>query len=883
MREQTRDNLTLYRLRVILALYWVTLCILTHWPRLGTGVGYPYTLIQHDKVGHVVLFGGLALLLMAAKPWGRALSPAVTAVLAMVTALIYSVVDEWTQAWFDRTVSWPDVMSSMAGIMIVYLLAVAVDHSPGQGRATRSATPAPTLLGWLLREQAIVLSVALVVLTCMISMTTPGRQGVAAWAAEVDLNPSRTLAAVRTVLSVLMFITLMLAKPAGRGRATWNTAIAIAVTGLLPLIGEWFHSLWTSQRVVAQVAWEHERGLILIMLAWGMAHALRLSWKINRAASASRNDNTHDVSTTRSATAFVSDARLFSGITLVSRLTGLVRDAALAAVFGLSTIADAFFIGFLVPNLFRRLFGEGALSAAFIPHYTQLRQEAPDLARRFAWSVLTLLSAGLCVVTIVGELGLWVLLQTMQPGGKGELAVWLMMWMLPYMPMVCIVAMLGGVLQVHRKFGPPAAAPLVLNGCMIAAAWWAAWHHGAHGEVGAAFVLAVSVVVAGVLQLIWQGWEVLRRVPWFRTFRGTWPTMRSMLLMMGPMTLGLGVYQLNALLDSIIAFVLSPSSVGAATTFEALGYVIAYPIEIGGVAAVQWSQRLYQFPLGVFGIAIATAVFPALAAAVARHRRIDGIEILDPDQLKRERERTQPRADEAMASAEAEPSSPSSPEADIELEAEDDDKAVFGEILRQGLRLTMFIGLPAAAGLVVMREPVVQLVYQRGQFNAGDTLRVATVLGWYAIGIWAYSATHVLTRAFYAFKDARTPLMISLRTVGLNFALNLTLIWFMGIAGLALSTAISATVQVVLLSRAMRSRVDRLFDRTLWISWLNTAALTAAMVTVLLPLVFFVDTSGMGLVALLAWVLVLIAVGAGIFAAGAWWRGCEELRWVLRR
>ena len=281
------------------------------------------------------------------------------------------------------------------------------------------------------------------------------------------------------------------------------------------------------------------------------------------------------------------------------------------------------------------------------------------------------------------------------------------------------------------------------------------------------------------------------------------------------------------------------------------GHAVAYPIDVGGVAAVQWSQRLYQFPLGVFGIAIATAVFPALAAAAAREGR------------EREQARVLPDASQAARARTIEPS--------------------FGEILRQGLRLTVFIGLPAAVGLVVLRQPVVQLVYQRGAFTPADTQRVATVLGFYAMSIWAYSMTHVLTRAFYAYKDAKTPLRISLLCVALNFVMNLSLIWVLGVAGLALSTAISAVIQVLLLTRAIRKRVDQVVDRAVGSSWLATLGLSAAMAAVLWPLAFFVDTAGMSTLRLLVWLLAMMAIGGAVYAGGAWWWGCEEMHWLWRR
>ncbi|MFA9478806.1 murein biosynthesis integral membrane protein MurJ [Phycisphaerales bacterium AB-hyl4] len=528
---------------------------------------------------------------------------------------------------------------------------------------------------------------------------------------------------------------------------------------------------------------------------------------------------------------FVGSAMLVSLMTLLSRITGLVRDAVLAAVFGLSAIADAFFVGFLVPNLFRRLFGEGALSAAFIPHYTDLLKRDPELAKRFASLCLGLLTVLLVGITLLGELALAGLLAAREWTDTSALAIRLTMLMLPYMPLICLVALIGGVLHVHGRFGPPAAAPLLLNIVMIAAAAWAAW--GAGGDsVQVAFIVAYGVLLAGVLQLVWQVAVLLRCTKLTATFAGTWPALRSTLVMLLPMLIGLAVFQINAFLDSLIAIGLSPRE--GAETFRVFGRDMRYPIETGSVAALQWAQRLYQFPLGVFGIAVATAIFPALAAAAAT------------------------KADGAMTDN-------------------------FRKILRHGLQLTVFIGLPASVGLLILREPVTRLIYERGAFATDDAIYVATILAGYAASVWAYSMMHVLTRAFYAMKDSRTPLRIGLSLVGFNLGLNLVLIWPLGAAGLAWSTAISAAMQVVLLLWCIRRYVDHPIDANVWRSWGRTASLSAIMAAVLLPMLWLLDTSSMTTGPLALAVFGLVAMGMGIMLGGAWLLKADELRWLIKR
>ena len=541
-----------------------------------------------------------------------------------------------------------------------------------------------------------------------------------------------------------------------------------------------------------------------------------------------------------------------------------MRDAALAAAFGLSGVADAFFIGFLVPNLFRRLFGEGALSAAFIPQYTKLTETDPAAAKRFARQVVVALVVLLAGITVLSEGVIWLALTQGWAGeadglnpsvstyDRGRLALRLTMWMLPYMPMVCLVALLGGLLQVHRRFGPAAAAPVVLNLLMIAAAVTAV---GAKPQ--AAFYVAASVLVAGVLQVAWLLVSTQlaaglfsraqaphtdaglrgRDDPVGRAFRG-------MLRMMGPMILGLAVFQINALLDSLLALWLSPEpGTPADATVTLLGVElpgVAYPMQTGDVAALAWAQRLYQFPLGVFGIAIATAIFPALAAAAGA-------------------------TSGETSGGDAKP------------------QAAFTGILRRGLRLTMWVGLPAAVGLILVREPLSRVVYERFEFTAEDAARVATILAGYALAIPAYSMTHVLTRGFYAREDATTPLKISLAMVTANLVLNLLLVWPLGPAGLAYASAVTACGQVALLLRASGRVTDqRLLDAAVLRSWAQVGGLSLLMAAVLVPVLWVAAPYAVGWWHAAALLLGMVTLGGIIVLGGAVLLRAPELHWLRR-
>ncbi len=532
---------------------------------------------------------------------------------------------------------------------------------------------------------------------------------------------------------------------------------------------------------------------------------------------------------------FIGHAKTVSILTLLSRVTGLLRDAALAAVLGMTAIADAFFIGFLVPNLFRRLFGEGALTSAFIPHYAEALKEDRALARRLASLCLAGLAVALAGLTLLGEAVLAAMLMWGQWAEETALAIRLVMLMLPYMPLICLVAMIGGVLHVHGRFGPPAAAPMLLNLALMAGAAAAAWAAGSEplGREGVT-ILAMSVLAAGVVQLIWQ-LMVLRRIePLTTDFHGAWQYLRRIAMMMLPMLMGLAIFQFNAFFDSLLAFALAPR--GERDTLWLFGREVACPVEPGAVAALQWAQRLYQFPLGVFGIAVATAIFPALSRAAAGGGGDD--EPVDGD---------------------------------------------FAGILRRGLRLTMFIALPASVGLLLVGLPLARLIFERGQFELADSIRVATILAGYASAVWAYSMMHVLTRAYHALKDAQTPLRVGLVMVALNVTLNLMLIWPLGAAGLAWSTAITATVQVVVLAILLRRQVARPVDRGVVTAWLRSAALCVLMAAILVPPLVYFEPAGLmrSQSALLLGAMVLLGVAVYLLGARMW--GLAELRWLLRR
>lgn len=514
-------------------------------------------------------------------------------------------------------------------------------------------------------------------------------------------------------------------------------------------------------------------------------------------------------------------ARSFSLVTLVSRFGGLIREVLMARVFGDTALGSSFTVGFAIPNLFRRLFGEGALSAAFIPEYTRAAQEDRAHAERFATMVVGTLGIFTGALTAVLELALLLILLIAPVDPERALSLKLIMLMLPFMPFICMTAIMGGMLQVHGKFGPSASGPIILNGFIIAVALWHVFH-GTHGGPTTAYALGIATVLSGFTQAVYFAWLLRRDVHWRRDFDSARSRGRRMLVKMGPVLIGLGTLQLNSFIDQLIS--MWPIWVGPTI----LGFT--YPLDERTGIILSAGQRLYQFPLGVFGIAVATAVFPLLS----RHA---------------------------------------------------DEPEHFVATLRRGLRLSMFIALPASVGLVLVRHDAMAVLYSFDSkgFSADGVARSAQVLAGYAPAIWAYSLNHVFTRAFYARGNTRTPMRVAVSMVLLNLALNCTLIWFLRDAGLAWSTSIAAIVQCCVLgllcSRVsgtpiLNAEVARAFAKTLLAGLAMGAAVWTAQT--LMP-------AATGWLGHLARLCVACAVGASVYPACSIAARLPELSWLLHR
>jgi putative peptidoglycan lipid II flippase len=515
--------------------------------------------------------------------------------------------------------------------------------------------------------------------------------------------------------------------------------------------------------------------------------------------------------------------------TLASRALGLIRDIATAALLGLGEggVMDAFVIAFRVPNLLRRVFGEGALAASFLPVFTQSREQSP--AR--AWQLLSVLFAWLALVlsglVVLGELGCaWWWMAAGDDPAAAQL-VGLLAAMLPYLVFICLAAQASAALQAMLEFRVPAVAPLLLNVVWLGAAWWVAPRY-EPDKLAQAYVLAVAILLSGVLQFGVQ-WAALVRFG-FR-FDYDWRASRDEFWLIvrttAPVALGLAVTQFNTLADSLIAWVMSATGVAPQPIWW-LGDRVNYPLETGAAAAIYYGERFYQLPVGLLGVAIATVIYPLLSKHAARNA---GQELTD----------------------------------DLSL----------------GLRLVTFTALPASVGMMLVAEPAARVLFERGAFTAHDAQRAAAMIACYASGVWAYCAIPVLVRGFYATGHAATPAKLGLVAVGVNLALNLTLIWPLAERGLAVSTAVAAAVQMALLaatfSRAVHPLPWRAIGGTLAKGSIATLVMCATVIAVqyLIPAGNHRATLAVQLVA-------AIGAGAVAFLIAAKMLGMPELGLLLR-
>lgn len=467
--------------------------------------------------------------------------------------------------------------------------------------------------------------------------------------------------------------------------------------------------------------------------------------------------------------------RQIAVLTVVSRVLGFIRDMAFAYFLGAGALFDGWAIAFKIPNLARRIFGEGAAAASFIPIYSEELHHRPESANKLACTVVTAVAVLLACVVLVGEAIIWGYYTFLSKYPGTDLKLQLAAIMLPYMIIICVVAVLAGVLQTHRHFTAPAAAPLVLNIFIIGSLCFSGWVLSVRPD-RQVFVVAAAVIVAGFTQLITQFPPLHNRGIHIRpAWQVRSEAFRKIVILMGPMILGMTATQINTLADDFIALWLSGSA-EKGDHFLFFGRQIQYPLWAGSVSHLYYSQRLYQFPLGVLGISLATAIFPVMSADAARK-----------------------------------------------------DTAALVKTISRGLTGAIFIALPATAGIILVGSIIVRAAFEHGAFSPADTAITSIVLSFYALGLCGYFLQQIITRAFYAIQDSKKPAQTAAMAVLVNIVLNLTLIWPMGAAGLALSTAICSYLQVLVLLLLLRRRFEVVDYRRVGVTICKSAVAAAAM------------------------------------------------------
>ncbi len=427
--------------------------------------------------------------------------------------------------------------------------------------------------------------------------------------------------------------------------------------------------------------------------------------------------------------------------TLLCRILGLGREVVISNQFGAGLETDAFFIAFMIPNLLRSFLGEGALNTTFIPVFSDyLTNHDQKKADAFASNVLNILCITLIVIILLGIWGAPILIHLVASGFKSEpekylLTVRLTRALFPYIAFASIAALFMAILNSYKKFFIPAFAPAMLNIGIITFAFLYSAKMGIYS-------LAWGVLIGGLAQVLIHIPSLIRKhFHYQRVVDFQEPGVKSLFQLLVPAMFGLAIDKVNFVVDRIIASYLAH----------------------GSISALYYANRLMQFPLGVFGIALTIAILPTLSLQISRKQ---------PDKMK--------------------------------------DTFAFG------MKILSLFTLPSMIALMVLSHPVVRLFYEHGLFSSQDTRMTEIALVCYTAGLFATATLRLVISTFYALKDTRTPLKIGIFAVIFNIILDLILVRYLAHAGIALATSIAAMVHLVILSVALHRKTNGIFSTSLF-------------------------------------------------------------------
>jgi putative peptidoglycan lipid II flippase len=491
-----------------------------------------------------------------------------------------------------------------------------------------------------------------------------------------------------------------------------------------------------------------------------------------------------------------------SGMTLLSRILGLVRDVVFARFFGAGLLMDAFLVAQRIPNMMRRFFAEGAFSAGFVPVMARYKEQHDhDEAREYLGAMAGTFGIVLFIVTLLGVIGAPLLVLIVAPGfvsdgGDFDLAALMLRFTFPYLFFVSLTAFAGGILNTYGRFGVPAFTPVILNVVLIIAAVWAA-----PLLEQPIMALAYAVLIAGLLQLIFQlpflaRIHALPRPKWRPNHNGV----RRAFKLMVPAIFGSSVAQINVLLSGIIASLLP----------------------VGSISYLYYSDRLMEFPLGLFGIALATVTLPYLSRLWANG-----------------------------------------------------DSREFAETLEWSMRIALIIAVPAAAGLIILAAPLIITLFHGGEFDARSVAMTVLALQAYAVGLVGFSFVKVLAPAFFAREDTRTPVRIGIAALLVNLVLGASSAWYLSRSGfngphvaLAAATSVAAILNALLLYLGLR-KANVIRHGPGWgMLLLRVVIANAAMIATLMQLQKAAAWwLAAGLSQRVTWLALSVIAGAGVYFA----------------
>ncbi len=491
-------------------------------------------------------------------------------------------------------------------------------------------------------------------------------------------------------------------------------------------------------------------------------------------------------------------AGVVGGATLVSRILGYARDMVIAYFFGTAAAADAFFVAFRIPNLLRRLLAEGSLTVAFIPVFSEfLVKESKKDALEFANVVFTFLSIILAVLCCLGIAFSPLIIKIMAWGftddpSKFDLTVLLSRIMFPYIFFISIVALCMGILNSFKHFAAPALSPVLLNISMILSVIILMPY-----LAQPVLALAFGVIAGGILQVALQ-------IPFLNkkgvklqfNLNFSHPGLKRLLKLMIPAVFGAAVYQLNIMIITLIASFLPA----------------------GSVSYLYYSDRIFQFPLALFGLALATASLPAMSDLVAHNKM---------DELK--------------------------------------------NTLSYSLRMVLFITVPSMVGLILLRIPIVSILFQRGVFTENSTFLTAQALLFFSVGLWAVAGVRVVVNVFYALQDIWTPVKVASFSIACNLAFCLLFIKPLNHSGLALAVSLSSMVNLALLLVILRLRLGRLGIKSILYSLVKVVLSSIVMGGVVSYSYGIFSISGV------VDLLISILLGIGAFTVCTYLLKCVEL------